>query len=241
MRNKSKKIFAILFSFIASANLISAQSSKFDSLVTNGIDHIYNIKFDKAKDSFNELEKAYPKHPAAKFFKAMIIWWQIMLDQDNESYDELFEDKLEEVIDFCDDILDENDQDIDALFFKGGSLGFRGRLYSIRKEWFDAALDGKDALPIVYEAYEIDPTNEDVKLGFGIYNYYAAAIPEKYPFIKPAMIFFPSGDKEKGIKQLEAAAEKAKYAAVEAEFFLMNLYYQFEDDYNKALIYNGCH
>lgn len=237
MRHKSKKILAILFGFIVSTNLIFAQVTKFDSLVTNGINHIYNIKFDKANDDFIQLEKAYPKHPAGKFFKAMIIWWQIMLDQDNESYDELFEDKLEEVIDFCDEILDENDQDIDALFFKGGALGFRGRLYSIRKEWFDAALDGKDALPIVYEAYEIDPTNEDVKLGFGIYNYYAEAIPEKYPFIKPAMIFFPSGDKEKGIKQLEAAAEKAKYAAVEAEFFLMNLYYQFEDDYNKALTY----
>ncbi|MCW8848910.1 MAG: hypothetical protein OQJ81_02945, partial [Melioribacteraceae bacterium] len=123
MRNKSKKILAILFSFIVSTNLIIAQESKFDSLVTNGIDHIYNIKFDKANDAFNKLEKAYPKHPAGKFFKAMIVWWQIMLDQDNESYDELFEDKLEEVIDFCDDILDDNDKDIDALFFKGGSLG----------------------------------------------------------------------------------------------------------------------
>ena len=237
MTHKSIKIFTILISFIVGTNFIFAEESKFDSLVTIGINNIYNIKFDKAKVNFAQLEKLYPQHPAGKFFNAMIIWWQIMLDQDNESYDELFEDKLEEVIDFCDDILDENDKDIDALFFKGGSLGFRGRLYSIRKEWFDAALDGKDALPIVYEAYEIDPTNEDVKLGFGIYNYYAAAIPEKYPFIKPAMIFFPSGDKEKGIKQLEAAAEKAKYAAIEAEFFLMNLYYQFEDDYNKALIY----
>ncbi len=50
MRNKSKKIFAILFSLIASTNLIFAQDAKFDSLVTNGINHIYNIKFDKAEE-----------------------------------------------------------------------------------------------------------------------------------------------------------------------------------------------
>ncbi len=238
MRPKFIKIIFILFALLFFTKSNYAQIINFDSLVTVGINNIYNIKFDEAELNFAKLEEAFPKHPAGKFFRAMIIWWKIMLDQNNEMYDELFEDRLEEVIDFCDDILDENDENVDALFFKGGALGFRGRLYSVRKEWFDAALDGKDALPLVFEAYNIDPTNEDVKLGFGIYNYYAAAIPEKYPFIKPAMIFFPSGDKEKGIEQLEAAAVKAKYAAIESQFFLMNLYYQFENEYDKSLKYN---
>ena len=218
-------------------NTAFSQTVKFDSLVNTGINQIYNIKFAKAESTFDQLEKDFPKHPAGKFFKAMIIWWKIMLDQSDEQHDDLFEEKLEAVVDFCDDLLDENENNVDALFFKGGALGFRGRLYSIRKDWFDAALDGKEALPLVYEAYEIDPTNEDVKLGFGIYNYYAAAIPEKYPFIKPAMIFFPSGDKEKGINQLKSTAQKGKYAAIESQFFLLNLYYQFEEDHNEALIY----
>ncbi len=241
MTNQLKKnygyqiiIFMVLFFFSTNA---FAQTAKFDSLVNSGINQIYNIKFNNAEKTFTKLEQDFPKHPAGKFFKAMIIWWKIMLDQNDEKFDELFEDKLEEVIDFCDDLLDENENNVDALFFKGGALGFRGRLYSIRKDWFDAALDGKEALPLVYEAYEIDPANEDVKLGFGIYNYYAAAIPEKYPFIKPAMIFFPSGDKEKGIEQLKSTAQNGKYAAIEAQFFLLNLYYQFEENHNEALIY----
>ena len=231
------KIFTLAIYFSFFTGKLSAQNVEFDSLVNVGITQIYNIKFDQAENTFKYLEKKYPTHPASKFFDAMIVWWKIMLDQNNEDYDDLFEDKLEEVIDFCDDILDEDEENVDAIFFKGGALGFRGRLYSIRKDWFDAALDGKDALPLVYEAFNIDSTNEDVKLGFGIYNYYAEAIPEKYPFIKPAMIFFPKGDKVKGIMQLEKAADSAKYAGVESEFFLMNLYYQFENDYNKALKY----
>jgi tetratricopeptide (TPR) repeat protein len=229
--------YLLIYFALAHSNFVMAQTSEFDSLINRGINQIYNIKFEQAERTFKELDQKYPKHAAGKFFDAMIVWWKIMLDQNNEQFDELFEDKLEDVIDFCDDLLDENDKNVDAIFFKGGALGFRGRLYSIRKEWFDAALDGKDALPLVYEAFNIDSTNEDVKLGFGIYNYYAEAIPEKYPFIKPAMIFFPKGDKKKGIEQLEIAAEKAKYAAIESEFFLMNLYYQFENDYDKALIY----
>lgn len=245
INNKKKKLFQYLNSFLLLILIFSfsfpkinfSQNGRFDSLVTSGINQIYNIEFENADSTFTKLEKEFPKHPAGKFFKAMIIWWKITLDPDNENYDELFEDKLEEVIDFCDELLDEDEKNVDAIFFKGGSLGFRGRLYAYRKDWFDAALDGKDALPLVYEAYEIDPTNEDVKLGFGIYNYYAEAIPEKYPFIKPAMIFFPSGNKKLGIKQLKTAAKKAKYAAIEAKFFLMTLYYQFEEDYGKALVY----
>jgi len=236
IKKNIRAVLAILILFIIAENNF-AQTAEFDSLINTGINQIYNIKFEEAEKTFIQLKELYPNHPAGTFFDAMIVWWKIMLDQNNEQYDEFFEDKLEEVIDYCDDILDEEPENVDALFFKGGALGFRGRLYSIRKEWFDAALDGKDALPLVYEAYGIDPQNEDVKLGFGIYNYYAEAIPEKYPFIKPAMIFFPSGDKEKGIEQLKTAASKAKYAAVESQFFLMNLYYQFENDYNKAFEY----
>jgi tetratricopeptide (TPR) repeat protein len=236
------KCALILSVLILNENNLNAQVTEFDSLINIGINQIYNIKFDEAEKTFSKVNNLYPTHPAGKFFDAMIVWWKIMLDQNNEQYDELFEDKLEEVIDFCNDLLDEDSENVDAIFFKGGSLGFRGRLYSIRKEWFDAALDGKDALPLVYEAYEIDPANEDVKLGFGIYNYYASAIPEKYPFIKPAMIFFPEGDKEKGIRQLKSSAENAKYAAIESQFFLLTLYYQFENDYDKALKYaEGLH
>jgi tetratricopeptide (TPR) repeat protein len=230
-----KILLAIIYFIIPNPNI--AQDSEFDTLVKKGINEIYDIKFTQAEKTFTEVEHKYPKHPAGKFFNAMIIWWKIMLNQNDEQYDEIFEKKLEEVIDFCDELLDENDKNVDAIFFKGGSLGFRGRLYSIRKKWFDAALDGKEALPLVYEAYEIDPKNEDVKLGFGIYNYYAEAIPEKYPFIKPAMIFFPSGDKKKGIEQLTTAANKSKYAAIESKFFLLTLYYQFEEDFNKAMEY----
>ncbi len=231
------KTIILISTLFFSTKTFHAQTARFDSLINAGINQIYNIEFDSAQKTFDLVQKDYPKHPAGKFFDAMIVWWKIMLDMNNEKYDEIFEDKLEDEIDFCDDLLDENDRNVDAIFFKGGSLGFRGRLYSIRKEWFNAALDGKDALPLVDEAYQIDPTNEDVKLGFGIYNYYAAAIPEKYPFIKPAMIFFPKGDKKKGIEQLKLAARKAKYAAIEAKFFLLTLYYQFEENYDSALVY----
>lgn len=214
-----------------------AQSQHLDSLIQSGIHQIYSLQFEEAEETFSIVKENYPRHPSGKFFTAMITWWKIMVDLDNESYDDEFIDQLNETIDFCEDILDEDPKNIDAIFFKGGSLGFRGRLASFREDWLDAAADGKDALPLVHRAYELDPQNVDVQLGFGIYNYYADVIPEQYPFLKPVMFFFPKGDKEKGIEQLKNAAENGKYTRVESKYFLMTLFYKFEDDNKTALKY----
>ena len=217
------------------------QNSDFDSRVDEGIKQIYNIKFTEAEKTFRSVIADYPQHPAGRFFIAMIDWWKILLDPDNESYDEIFFQKLEDVIYQCDQLLDKNPKDVDALFFKGGSIGFRGRLRAFRESWLKAADDGREALPIVEEAASLDPNNMDVQLGFGIYNYYAAVIPNENPLIKPLMIFFPDGDKEKGIQQLKNTALNGKFAKYEARYFLMTLYYRYEnnsiiaDDYAKLL------
>ncbi len=234
-----KKIFIVFF--LIGFNSVFAETSKFDSLVTAGIHQIYNIKFQKAESTFRILIADYPDHPAGRFFLAMIDWWKILLDPDSETYDDIFFQKLEDVIYQCDEILKKKPDNIDALFFKGGAIGFRGRLRAFRESWLKAADDGREALPIVEKAASLDPKNVDVQLGFGIYDYYAAVIPEQNPFLKPLMIFFPSGDKERGIKELKNTAENGKYTKYEARYFLMTLYYNYEnnpyaaDEYAKEL------
>ena len=160
----------IFLSILLFTNVVFSQSEKLDSLIETGIHQIYSIKLDEAEKTFGIVQNEFPNHPAGKFFDAMVVWWRILLDLKSEIYDDLLEEKLEDVIDQCDDILDENPNNVDAIFFKGGALGYRGRLESLRGDWFDAAADGKDALPLVFLAYDLDSTNTDVLLGFGIYN-----------------------------------------------------------------------
>jgi tetratricopeptide (TPR) repeat protein len=207
----------------------------FDLHTKQGIGRVYNLEFEQAEQDFQYIVSTYPHHPAGYFFVAMIDWWRMLLDLDNESLDDSFVAKLDIVIEKCDSLLEVNPDDVTALFFKGGSLGFRGRLHANRGSWIKAANDGRLALPIVERAYKIAPDNFDILLGIGIYNYYAEAIPEQYPIVKPLMIFFPSGDKKKGIEQLTTAAANAKYAAIEASYFLLQLNYTHEHHYDKAL------
>ncbi len=234
MNHKSLIIFLLIL-FCASAQSQWSAESLFNERTQRGIQAVYNLEFEKAKTEFKELIRLKSDHPAGHFFLAMIEWERILIDLDNESNDERFIALLEKTIEVCDERLDKNEDDVTALFFKGGSIGFRGRLYANREDWVKAANDGRIALPIVQQAYKLAPTNYDVLLGIGIYNYYAELIPEQYPFVKPLMIFFPDGDRVKGISQLRQASEKAEFANIEASYFLMQLMFQYEKQFGNAL------
>ncbi|MFA6233235.1 MAG: hypothetical protein WC824_03465, partial [Bacteroidota bacterium] len=142
-----------------------------DALISDGIRDTYNMKFESADAAFHKVVKAYPDHPAGHFFLAMVEWWRVLIDIDNESRDDHFYDMLDEVIDMCDERLDKNERDIAGLFFKGGSIGFKGRLLANRKSWVKAATTGKEALPVVMDAAELAPDNADLAFGTGIYDY----------------------------------------------------------------------
>jgi len=227
---------AILFLF----SWVNTQSQWLDDPVLHqrvlrGIDKLYNFEFDRADSDFTEVIRLRPDHPAGYFFRAMIQWERIISNFDDESRDDNLYQMLDAIIEMCEKRLDENPDDVTALFFNGGAVGFRGRLRANRGKWIGAANDGIVALPLVRKAYELEPNNYDVLLGIGIYNYYASVVPDKYPIVKPAMIFFPSGDRIKGLEQLRQASEKAKYAKVESMYFLMQSYFVYEKDFANAL------
>ena len=205
-----------------------------DSLVRTGADFIYNTEFDKAQNSFNQVIDKYPDQPAGYFLSAMIEWWKLTLERESEVFDDDFIKKINKVITVCDGLLEENPKDLKALFFKAGAIGYRARYYTQEKSWIKAATDGSEAFELMMECHKIAPGNHDIMLGTGIYNYFAEAIPEKYPFTKPMLFFLPPADKEIGILQLKAASERARYAAIEAKVVLLQIFYSFERDNSEA-------
>ena len=209
--------------------------AEFDSVAARGIDYVYNLEFEAADVEFAKLVLLKPRHPAGHFFSAMGLWWRILIDMDNEQHDEEFMEALDGVIVMCDSLLDIDEGNVTAIFFKGGAIGFQGRLQFHRNNYFSAADAGRRALPLVQTASSLDPENHDILLGAGIYNYYAEVVPDQYPYLKPLLLFVPPGDRQKGLEQLALAAEKGKYASVESSYFLMQAYYFYEHDYARAL------
>lgn len=224
----------LLLILLLSTTFLFADRKPSDAQIDEGIRLIYNLNFNEAEKHFRKIIADYPEHPSGKFFLAMVDWWRILLDVDSEDKDEIFFAKLEDVIFQCDGILKKDPKNYDALFFKGGSIGYRGRLRAIRESWLKAADDAVSAYPLVEEAYKINPNEKDIDLGFGIYNYYLSVVPEKYPIAKPFLSFFPKADKNLGITQLTNAANFGRFSKYEAQYFLLTIYFGFEYNYFEA-------
>jgi tetratricopeptide (TPR) repeat protein len=231
-----RRVLFILYFIFVGVGIIKSQVN--DYLLDKGINYIYHIKFDSAKIQFDEFIKQNPNAPEGYFFDAMLEWWKINLDKNNESNDENFYNKVNKELEVCDNILDKNNDDFRATFYKGGALGYRGLLKSVRESWLKAAEDGREALNLLDKASEMQPNNKDAQLGMGIYNFFAEYVPDKYPVTKPLMLIFPKGDKVKGLMQIKETAMNSRFAKTEANYILAYLYLNYEKNFAEALNYS---
>ena len=231
-----KKILFILILFISGSNILHSQVN--DYLLDRGISYLYHIKFDSAGYQFADFIRQNPDAPEGYFFDAMLEWWKINLDKNNEWNDDNFYGKVNKILDVCDKILDNDPNNFRATFYKGGVLGYRGMLKSFRESWLKAAEDGREALNLLDRASEMQPNNKDAQLGIGIYNYFAEYVPDKYPATKPLMIIFPKGDKIKGLMQIKETAANSRFAKTEANYILAYLYLIYEKNFIEAENYS---
>lgn len=217
----------------------SALAQTADEKIQKGINFIYHIQFDSAETIFKEIIDADKNNPAGYFFIAMVDWWRININRENDSLDEKFLKEVDKAIEVADERLDRNEFDDNAMFYKGGALGYRGLLRSLRESWLKAAEDGREALNLLQKANEVNKNNKDVLFGVGLYNYFADYIPETYPVVKPLMLIFPKGDKLKGLSQIKETSLEAKFAKTEARYVLAFLNNVYEKNYTESEIYAG--
>ncbi|MGH2574104.1 MAG: tetratricopeptide repeat protein [Ignavibacteria bacterium] len=228
--------FIILFSLCLSVLVASSQSR--DELINKGIDYVYKLKFDSSNAVFQSIINQNPKDPTGHFLIAMQEWWRINLNRDDESNDERYFKQVDKVLELCDERIDQNENDEWVLFLKGGTLGYRGFLNSLRESWLKAADDGREGLSLIQRSYELNPNNKDAVFGIGLYNYAADYVFESYPFLKTLMFFFPKGNKELGLSQLRDCAENAKFSKTEASFVLAFINLVYEKNYFESEKYS---
>jgi len=206
-----------------------------DSLIKVGMNQIYRANFERAEKTFSIVEKEFSKHPSGKFFKALIIWWQILIDPNLNILDGLLFKRIDEVIKLCDDILIKNSNNYDGFLFKASAYGLQAELFALRKNWVNALYAGDKALGFAVVCYEKRPKDIDLQFIFGFYHYIADFIFDKYPVLKPLSPFLPNGNKIRGLNELENAALNGRYARIEARFFLQIINYHYEKNYSESL------
>jgi tetratricopeptide (TPR) repeat protein len=214
------------------------QSGEMDQQIRRGINLIYNMEFDAAERTFDSVIAHDPSHPAGYFYSASVIFWRAITNPDNTTYDDQYRARLQQAIDKSDTLLARNERDVAGIFYKGGALGMRARIFAIRPTWKDAISmllgDAKEGVRYLNLIEDLIPSNPDVLFGRGLYNYYVEAVKEDNPTLAPIISIFATGNKKIGLQMLEMSAARAQYAKTEAQYELMKVYYSYEKNYVRA-------
>lgn len=192
--------------------------------ITDAVDNMYNFNFHKAEVDFNWLKYRYPEHPLPYFLYGISTWWQMLpnLEAETPLGDE-FLAYMDTAIVKAKVLLEEDENNVEAAFFLAGSYGFKGRYHSEKRNWGRAASAGKWALRYLEKTKGNEGFSPEILFGDALFNYYSIWIRENYPMLKPILLFFPKGEKQLGIEQMEQVSKNAFYTRIEAIYFLMRI------------------
>jgi len=212
----------------------NADDNAIKKLALEGIDYAGNLKYDQAAQVFDKIIEMQPDNPQGYFLKSAVYFWMFSADMHNEELGNKFKEFSDQAVDVAEKRLEENENDLDALFYLGGAYGSLGRYYGMTRSYLKAYWYGKKGNNILQDVVERDSTYYDAYLGLGIFNYLADVLPR---FVKIlSFILGIDGDKELGITQLNLAVEKGTYTKTEAMFFLGAIYTYREKEFDKAMV-----
>ncbi len=222
--------------------------------VREAFERFYNMDFDGALSRFQRVAQAHPHDPlATDFVLDTIIFRELnrldLLDTTfytNDGFltgkhtvveDPAVRDRVRqlasEAIAAADARLDQNSEDVNALYARGWARSLEATYTAMVERAFASALRiALAARSDNAEVLRLDPNYVDANLVVGTYQYVVGALPFSFRLL--VGIAGIKGNKEKGMEMLRLAAEHGVRTSVEARTCMM-LFLRRDAHYGEAL------
>jgi len=198
-------------------------SGDLDETIQRGFNQLFNLKFDKAIQTFESIQDQAEEHPIAAFALASAHWWRLsiyVLETDKQE-SRAFLDAVKKGVLLCKTKIKQGDPTGEAHLALGGMLGIYGRWKLTNRHWLSAYFKGKKAYKHLTKALEINPDLNDAYMGIGMFDYYVAKLSG---FVRVIAFRGMGKDPQKGLDELHKAAEKSGYAQTPSNLFLVEIY-----------------
>ncbi|MGD9038939.1 MAG: hypothetical protein PVH82_04830 [Desulfobacteraceae bacterium] len=220
---------------ISEARQTASKSTQVNHAIIKGIELLYDWKFVEAENLYYKIVAEKPKDPAGYFYLAMVTWSQLASGFWSPDMVDQYGVRIDKAIFIARKKIEEEEADAFTYFYLGGALGFKGRFQLMQQKWLSSFFLALEAIKALETCQEMDPSNKDVLLGLGIFDYYTARLSGVLKFLSYLLIH--EGDKEEGLRKLHIAAEEAIYSSIEAKSLLLHIYLFLEHaHYSKALV-----
>jgi len=208
-----------------------------------GLELLHSSRVDEALAWFLARQRERPDDVCGRYFSALVYNNYDVDGLTNEEEDERGWKLLEEGIDAGEDRADL----LGARYCLGALYGLRAAERLKRSKYLGAAFDAKKARRIMLDLVDDEPECVDCRFWIGSYDYFADVLPGVIKFFR-TLLFFPKGNRERGLATLRDVAERGTLDRYNALWMLYTLYRGLEADPQKAVdaleriraVYPGC-
>jgi len=212
------KYFFTILSFLFLLSTAVKADAQADTQILEGLNLIYNLKFDEAESLFKSVQRANPDDLKGYFYESLIYFYKALPSRDENLYNKYI-DLSEKVIQKAEDKIDKNENDIDAIYYKGLTHSYVSLLMlSLNKSLLKAASNGNDGYRILTALIDKNPDYYDAYMGLGLYKVALGFVPEKFSWLLSIIGF--DGNIKDGVRLLNISKEKGKFTKIDSKVFL---------------------
>jgi tetratricopeptide (TPR) repeat protein len=176
-----------------------------------------------------EIHRHAPDDACGYYFPAMIDFDWDLAGSDSATDPEHAQVLLDRAIEVGRMRLEAQPADAAATYCLAAAYGTRSAYRFHHGEHVSGAFDAKKARSLMLGLLEQAPSCEDCRFWTGAYDYMSATLPSIVKFLK-SLLFFPGGDRERGLKVLDEAAQRGEIERYHAFTILHVAYREIEHD-----------
>lgn len=219
--------------FIFIINSLKIYSNNND-LYTSFLESMFTCRYNDTKKILAHLDKHHSNEFMTKL--AFANFWLIMYETSG---------KADKYLSLCnknanavtESIINKKNKTDDDIYFLISAKSILLKIQFNKKNYIKVAGGINDIIKYFEYATEHE-NNIRMKLISGMYNYYIETAKVDYPVAYPLLLFYPPGDKQKGLRLLkECAKEKDKRIKVRSLLFLARIYCRDEKVFSKSAYY----
>lgn len=185
---------------------------------------------------FKEVLESQPFHPLAPMAEVATDWLVNQEELGFKKGNAILLGRIDSALAIYKNKLKKKSQDGELEFYYGATYGLKARLSLGEKDYFAVLNNGYNAVRYIKAAERHQPDFVELKLPFGVFNYYIG-ISRGYMRIA-SWIMNTSGSKEDGLAQMAYSAHNARYGCYEARSIMAMVILYFEGDYKTSLYYS---
>ena len=216
-----KAAFPLIFALFSAASASFQPPPAHRAAADSAIKEILECRFENAMRLSEAAYLADAQNPLAAVLHLVAIGMRDV-DADYMIDSAAFARSFERAKTAVDNYESLNGHDSYTATLRGFTLGIHASFHLKNNSYLAAAGTGLNAIKMMKEARETDPSNAEVNFFLGLYDYARADLKKRLWWV---LFWFP-GDKQSGIRQLEECANSAKLTNAAAALALSDIYLQ---------------